>query len=147
VSGDTNAVGDIFLYDRTAGTTTRISTDATGGQANGLSQQTAISADGTRVAFESEATNLVAGDTNAKRDIFVKVLATGAVIRASVSTAGVRSKSKRSRARDDGEGGSEAVRDAMKSCGRILGIEITKEMQRHIHDLIHGLGYGYCEIL
>jgi RHS repeat-associated protein len=90
VSGDTNAARDVFIYDRTAGTTTRISTTAGGAQGNGVSQQSAISADGTKVAFESLATNLVSGDTNAKQDIFVKTLASGAIVRASVSSAGVQ---------------------------------------------------------
>ena len=35
----------------------------------------AISADGRFVAFESEATNLVPGDTNGAFDVFVRILA------------------------------------------------------------------------
>jgi Tol biopolymer transport system component len=44
----------------------------------------AISADGTRIAFASSATNLVAGDTNGQADVFVRDVAAGRTIRASV---------------------------------------------------------------
>ena len=46
------------------GDTTRVSVDSNGAQANGISGVPAISADGRYVAFESDATNLVSGDTN-----------------------------------------------------------------------------------
>jgi Tol biopolymer transport system component len=84
VTGDSNAVTDIFVRDQTAGTTVRVSLDSAAGQSNGRSSDPAISGDGTTVVFESEATNLVAGDTNAKEDIFARVLATGVTVRASV---------------------------------------------------------------
>lgn len=67
---------------------TRVSTTASGGQANGASQFFAISANGTKVAFTSDASNLVAGDTNGKGDIFVKHMITGAVTRASTTASG-----------------------------------------------------------
>ena len=54
-----------------AGPTTRVSVDSASRQANGASVNAAISADGRVVAFESDATNLVPGDTTGKRDIFV----------------------------------------------------------------------------
>jgi TolB protein len=44
--------------------------DSLGRQANGASFKAAISADGRFVAFESDATNLVLGDTTGKRDVF-----------------------------------------------------------------------------
>ena len=54
----------------TAGPTARESLDSTGRQANGASFKAAISADGRFVVFESDATNLVLGDTTGKRDVF-----------------------------------------------------------------------------
>jgi len=54
-----------------AASTTRVSVDSAGRQANGPSSVSAISADGRFVAFESDATNLVAGDTNVKRGVFI----------------------------------------------------------------------------
>ena len=71
VPGDTNGVWDIFVYDRQAGTTERANVDSAGAQANGLSERAAISADGGVVAFDSNATNLVATDTNGIGGVFV----------------------------------------------------------------------------
>ncbi len=50
----------------------------------------AVSDNGRFVAFMSESTNLVPGDTNGNRDIFVKDVQTGAVQRVSVSTSGAQ---------------------------------------------------------
>jgi Tol biopolymer transport system component len=61
VSVDSNGVDDIFLHDRNWGTTTRISVATGGAEANGASGTPSISGSGERVAFESTATNLVAG--------------------------------------------------------------------------------------
>ena len=72
VSGDTNAVDDIFIHDRQSGTTERVSVGAGGVQGNGPSEFPAISADGRCAAFASAATNLVAGDTNGASDVFVR---------------------------------------------------------------------------
>lgn len=57
---------------------------------HGPSRNTAISHDGRYVAFASFADNLVAGDTNAAYDVFVKDLATGAIERVSVSSDGTQ---------------------------------------------------------
>jgi Tol biopolymer transport system component len=71
VAGDTNGVGDIFIRDRAASTTTRISIATGGAQANGPSRRPGISGDGRYVVFESSASNLVANDTNGVDDIFL----------------------------------------------------------------------------
>lgn len=71
VSGDTNGLTDIFLFDTTNKTTTRINVAADGTQANGVSTLGSISDDGNLISFTSEASNLVAGDTNGKSDVFV----------------------------------------------------------------------------
>ena len=81
---------DIFVHDRQTGQTVRVSLGAAGAQSNGLSAWPAISADGRYVAFSSQATNLVSGDTNAQLDIFVRDRAVGTTSRVSVSTAGVQ---------------------------------------------------------
>jgi Tol biopolymer transport system component len=72
----------------TAGPTVRESLDSAGRQANGASFKAAISADGRFVAFESDATNLVLGDTNGVADIFVRDVLTGRTTRVSVDSAG-----------------------------------------------------------
>jgi len=86
VAGDTNSSWDIFVYDVQTGVTTRVSTDSAGIQGDGFSQFVSISGDGRYVAFESYATNLVAGDTNGFRDIFIKDLRTGTTSCASTSS-------------------------------------------------------------
>ncbi|MBZ0318924.1 MAG: hypothetical protein K8L91_21090 [Anaerolineae bacterium] len=70
VAGDTNARRDIFVHDRQITTTTRVSIAANGTQGNGGSENSALSSDGRYVAFDSDASTLVAGDTNARFDIF-----------------------------------------------------------------------------
>jgi hypothetical protein len=92
VSGDTNGWNDIFLHDRVAGTTTRVSLDSAGSQANNASYLLwqAVSSDGRYVAFASDGTNLVASDTNGKRDIFRRDLLTGTTARVSVNSQGAQ---------------------------------------------------------
>ena len=93
VTGDTNRVDDVFVRDRQTGAVTRVSVDSAGDQANNASRNPSISADGRYVAFESVATNLVAGDTNRYRDVFVHDLQTGETTRVSVGRQGEQSDS------------------------------------------------------
>ena len=88
VAGDTNDAYDVFVHDRLAGVTERVSLSSTGEQADRSSSPESISADGRFVAFVSDATNLVPGDTNARSDIFVHDRMTGETRRVSVSTLG-----------------------------------------------------------
>ncbi|MGH9282615.1 MAG: TolB family protein, partial [Acidimicrobiales bacterium] len=88
VTGDFNGATDVFVRDRVAGTTTRVSVSSAGAQANGASSEPSISADGRYVAFASTAANLVAGDTNGQRDIFVRDRQTNTTTRVSVVTGG-----------------------------------------------------------
>ncbi|MCJ2033265.1 Hint domain-containing protein [Methylobacterium sp. J-068] len=89
VTGDTNNATDVFVRDLTAGTTTRVSVSTGGAQSTGGSSSApSISADGTRVAFASTATNLVGGDTNSASDIFVRDLTANTTTRVSVATDG-----------------------------------------------------------
>jgi flagellin-like hook-associated protein FlgL len=88
VSGDTNGSADAFLKDRVTGVTTRISTDSSGNQGNDRSYNGGISADGRFVEFESDATNLVTGDSNGARDAFIKDTVSGATTRISTDSSG-----------------------------------------------------------
>lgn len=72
VDGDTNGVQDVFLHDRRTGATTRLSFSSAGAQADNTSGGARLSADGRYAAFTSIASNLIAGDTNATSDIFVR---------------------------------------------------------------------------
>lgn len=55
-----SAASDIFVRDRSAGTTTRVSVSSAGTGGNGASNEPSISADGRRITFDSWASNLVA---------------------------------------------------------------------------------------
>ncbi|MCP4681970.1 MAG: hypothetical protein GY864_06540 [Desulfobacterales bacterium] len=90
VPGDTNALGDIFVHDRGTSTTERVSVDNSGAQGDSGSFSPSISADGRHVAFRSHATNLVPGDTNALRDIFVHDRGTSTTERVSVDNNGIQ---------------------------------------------------------
>jgi len=71
VLGDTNGIRDLFVHDRVTGQTTRVNVNSAGEQANGVPPSCTISADGRVVAFSSDASNLVVGDTNSRTDVFV----------------------------------------------------------------------------
>ena len=88
VPGDTGYPPDVFVRDRRSGTTRRVSVAADGMQANGQSEASAISADGRYVAFESDASNLVPGDTNHAYDVFVSDRRSGTIRRVSVAADG-----------------------------------------------------------
>ena len=87
VAGDTNSVADVFERDLVTGQTTRVSLSASGAQGNAASGEAAsgISADGGAISYSSAASNLVPGDTNNIRDVFVWTRATAAVERVSVA--------------------------------------------------------------
>ena len=110
VTGDTNGATDVFVHDRSTATTTRVSVATGGAQANGSSFSPAISADGRFVAFASEATNLVAGDTNGASDIFVVDRQAGTTARVSVATGDIQ-----------GNGGSYAP--AISADGRFVAFD------------------------
>ncbi|HBX70894.1 MAG TPA: hypothetical protein DEH25_16320 [Chloroflexi bacterium] len=88
ISGDTNQVADIFVFDRLTEKFERVSVSSDGTEANAISTRPAISADGRFVAFESLADNLVFGDTNFLSDIFVHDRLTGSTERVSVDANG-----------------------------------------------------------
>jgi Tol biopolymer transport system component len=91
VAGDTNGQPDLFVRDRSLGTTTRVDVSTTGDQAQRGSLDMwsiAISADGRFVAFGSDASNLVAGDTNRSEDVFVHDMTTGTTSRVSLGKRG-----------------------------------------------------------
>ncbi|MBI3782563.1 MAG: PD40 domain-containing protein, partial [Deltaproteobacteria bacterium] len=77
VVGDNNGQPDVFVRLRSAGVTQRVSVASDGTQGNGPSVLPSISADGRMIAFQSEADNLVVGDTNHVSDIFVHDRITG----------------------------------------------------------------------
>ena len=89
--GTSVGVTHIYLRDRTTGVTTLVSQSSAGAAGNGNSIQGVISGDGKYVAFASIATNLVTGDTNNLRDVFLRDLTANTTIRVSVGPAAVQS--------------------------------------------------------
>lgn len=88
-SGDTNGVLDVFVYNRSTTTTTRISVKSNGDQATGGdSYNPRIAARGEYVVFTSEATNLDSYTTAATPAVFVHKLSTGETTRVSFNSAG-----------------------------------------------------------
>jgi Tol biopolymer transport system component len=71
VSEDTNGFEDVFVRDRDAGRTRRVSLTFDGSEGDNRSFSAVISGDGQFVAFTSLAENLVANDTNGFFDIFI----------------------------------------------------------------------------
>ena len=90
VAQDNNAKTDIFVHNAGVLTTMRVSVDAMGADADDMSSEPSLSPDGRFVAYQSDATNLVAGDTNGVQDIFVRDLTTAATERVSVDGTGVQ---------------------------------------------------------
>ncbi len=89
VPGDANGRDDAFVHDLRTGATRRASVDSQGNQANGfVNPDPCVSANGQVVAFYSDATNLVANDSNGADDVFVHDFRTGETRRVSVASDG-----------------------------------------------------------
>jgi Tol biopolymer transport system component len=96
VAGDDAAgVTDVFVRDLATGRTELVSVAADGSVAGGASGAPSISPDGSQIAFESVAADLVDGDRNEASDVFVRDRRTGRTRRVSVATDGT-----------EGDGGS-----------------------------------------
>src|SRR5437762_758323 len=115
VAGDTNGVSDVFVHDRQTGTTERVSVASGGAQGNGNSggffAVPALSAAGRFVAFQSAATNLVAGDTNGTTDVFVHDRQTCTTERMSVASGGA-------------QGNGVSAGPALSADGRVVAFRI-----------------------
>src|SRR3954453_12589166 len=83
---------------------TRISTAADGTEGLGDSNEAQFRPDGRFVVFESDANNLVAGDTNKATDVFLKDLSTGAIIRLSTTAGGAQANGGNSTAHFSSDG-------------------------------------------
>ncbi len=85
-----STITNVYVRDTVAGTTKLVSVDSAGTDGgNGNSASASISADGSEVVFQSDASNLVATDTNNATDVFVRNLMTGmtSLVSANISNA------------------------------------------------------------
>jgi len=87
---DSNDASDVFVRDVKRKTLTRVSVATGGAQADGYSGGATVSSNGSFVAFLSDATNLVADDTNGARDVFLRDAKMGVTTRVSINSAGIQ---------------------------------------------------------
>lgn len=105
-SGDKNGLADVYRYNRITGTVNLISKTPIGAAGNGQSQHPAIDNSGTVIAFESEASNLIADDTNNRTDVFQ--FRTNAISRVSVTSSGGQANDNSTRPSVSRDGGAVA---------------------------------------
>jgi Tol biopolymer transport system component len=127
VAADTNGSRDIFVHDRQTAETARVSVDSFGTEGNGNCYAPTITADGRYVAFESDASNLVTGDANSMRDIFVHDRQTGETTRVSVNSGGT-------------EGSGNSQRPSTSSDGRYVAFMSFSS------DLVTGDTNGFADV-
>jgi hypothetical protein len=89
-SSDTNNRSDIYLRNRTTGVTSRVSVSSANVQGTSSSFYPAVAGNGRYIAFSSLSSNLVAADTNASIDVFVRDLQLNTTTRVSLTTSGVQ---------------------------------------------------------
>lgn len=90
VPGDTNGYQEVFLKDRATGAIQRVAVSSTGEQGNHSSGGASVSAGGRFVAFGSYSSNLVANDTNAAHDVFVRDVLGRKTERISLRSGGIQ---------------------------------------------------------
>ena len=88
VAADRNGRRDVYRYDLRDGRIELVSVSSTGEVGNAVSRGASINADGSMIAFESGAGNLVVGDTNLVPDVFVRDMRVRATHRVSVGADG-----------------------------------------------------------
>lgn len=138
VGNDTNSDSDIFLHDLSSGTTIRVSVGVGGAEANEDSYDPEISDNGNFVAFESFASNLVSGDTNFRRDIFVYDLTTGLTRRVSINTNGVQSNGDSEDPAISGDGNMIAY---SSTATNLIAVDSNFNEDIFVYDVFAGVTY------
>ncbi len=110
---DTNHATDVFVRDTASGRTDRISVNADGAQGNSASRFATMSADGRYLAYQSYASNLVPGDTNARGDLFLFDRQAFTVTRLNLLPTGEQ----------DPGGGTDGVLPSISADGRYIAFE------------------------
>jgi hypothetical protein len=87
-NADPHGTMNVYLRDMKNGTTTLVSVNPSGAAGNGWSGNYHFSSDGRYVVFQSNASDLVAGDTNNASDVFVRDLVNGTTTLVSINSAG-----------------------------------------------------------
>ena len=115
-AGDANNAVDLFVRDTIAGTTTLVTrnsanTASFAGQSAIWDGNRQISDDGRWMSFHSSVANLVASDTNAKLDVFLRDLQTSSTAGVSTNTSGT------------GLGNGDSQAASMDAAGRFLAFQ------------------------
>jgi Tol biopolymer transport system component len=87
---DTDGLADVYLFDRTSGSTVLVGLTSAGAKPVGGAAVGGISDDGRFVVLSTAASDMVAGDTNGQRDVFVRDLWTGTNELISVAAGGLQ---------------------------------------------------------
>jgi Tol biopolymer transport system component len=135
---------DVWLHDLATGTASLVSVDAEGaGPGNGPSQLPNFSPDGTRIGFQSYASDLVTSteDTNGLEDVFVRDLAAGTTTMLSKNAAGTGSGNSLSfignvRQQVFSADGTKAVFTSLAS--DLVGGDANLTLDVFVHDLTTG---------
>ena len=135
VPGDTNGRFDVFLRDRVARTTTRVSVSSSGAEGDRDSYDGDVSADGRRVVFTSWSPTLVHGDTNGESDVFLRDLATGTTTLVSTGQGGEPASSWS----DSGQLSADGRRVSFVSAGRNL---VPRDTNRQADAFVRDLRTG-----
>ncbi len=134
-----NGVRQVFWYDRFTGEFRLISADANGNPGNAASEHPTISADGLHVVFDSAATNLVPGDANGLRDVFIwdaqASTAVGALTKVSEAN-GVGSNGNSQQPTVSGDGSFVAFESSATNIGGVVTNGTTNVF---LHDTASGV--------
>lgn len=102
IAADGNEFQDVFVFDRMANTTERVSVGIGGVAPDGESSNPDLDRSGRFVAFASKASNLIASDHNGKMDVFVYDRVAKVTERVSVGAGGAEA---------DGPSGQPSISD------------------------------------
>jgi len=135
VADDTNGLKDVFLRNRTTGTTLLVSRSIDGSVGNGVSGDAMMTPDGRFVAFVSAANNLTVDDTNGISDIFVRDLVLQTTTLASVNAQSAFGASEHPELTPDGRF------VAFRSTAPNLVSGVTNQNQIYVRDLLNAKTY------
>lgn len=130
------ANNDVYRRDMRTGAITLISAmDAADGAGNQASVRPVVSADGSRVAFASDAFNLVPGDGNVVRDVYARDVATRATQRISVRPNGAEAAQESVRPAVAGSGGIATFVFTDAAASRLVDADTNTQADVHAKEL------------
>lgn len=127
---------DIFVHDRLAQSTERVSVDSIGHQADGHSFFPSISGSGRYVAFNSRASDLIASDTNSELDVFVFDRSLRLTRRVSIDSYGIEGNDRSDRPVISGNGNVVAF---SSRADNLVPFDLNAKDDIFVHDLTSGV--------